>query len=184
MKWLHVFLFRSVHKSVVVCCCFFVISVHHLISVGVSLLLQGKTIPNNSLVNLDDLLYRTDTLQPTNANGLQTLMCVTDLVDCCETQRLGNWYYPNGRIITSRSQGNTFQTNRGQNEIVNNQQFYGSVRLWRRYTPAGRGLFRCELPDAKNVIQTLYVNICELCSTCTHISLCTYAFHMQCFLSQ
>ena len=84
-------------------------------------------------------------------------MCVTDLVACCESQELGNWHFPGG----DSGGGGTFQTNRGQNEVRNGQQFYGSVRLWRRYTPRERGLFRCELPDAKNVNQNLYVNICK-----------------------
>ena len=131
-----------------------------MLSVGVSLQLRGQTIPNNSLVNLDDFLYRTNSEQPTNVNGLQTLMCVTDLVACCETQGLGNWYYPDGNIVTGVGSP-TFVTNRGQNEAINGQQFYGSVRLWRRYTPTERGLFRCELPDANGVNQNLYVNICE-----------------------
>ena len=137
-------------------------------SSGVSLQLLGQTIPNNSLVNLDDLVYQSPvfpefTEAPTNANGRQTLMCVTDLVACCNTQGLGNWYLPDGNVITSDGGGATFRANRGQNELRNGQQFYGSVRLWRRYTPPWnqRGLFRCEIPDAENAEQTLYVNICE-----------------------
>ena len=80
---------------------FFLYFMHSLYSlVGVSLQLLGQTIPNNSLVNLVDLLYQVhNTPEPTNANGLQTLMCVTDRVDCCETPALGNWYYPNGSIV-------------------------------------------------------------------------------------
>ena len=133
----------------------------YTVSVGVSLVLQGQAIPNNSLVNLDDLLYVTSNDQPTNANGLQTLMCVTDLVDCCELPARGNWYYPDGRIVLYNTGGATFQRNRGQNEVINNQQFNGSVRLWRRYSPTERGLFRCELPDANGVNQSLYVNLCK-----------------------
>ena len=84
-------------------------------------------------------------------------MCVTDFVACCETLGLGNWYFPGGGVIVSGS-GGRFQTNRGQN---NGQQFYGSVRLWHRYTPPERGLFHCEIPDANSVNQNLYVNICK-----------------------
>ena len=132
---------------------------------GVSLKLQGVSIPNNSLVNLDDLLYRSDNMQrPTNTNGFhdKTLVCVTDLVDCCESQELGDWYYPDGNPIELDDNLDAkFQSNRGQN---NGQQIYGSVRLWRRYTPPERGLFSCELPDANNDTQILYVNICEFLS--------------------
>ena len=67
-------------------------------------MLLGQTIPNNSLVNLDDLVYQAPVdgfrEAPTNANGRQTLMCVTDLVACCETQGLGSWYYPDGNRVT------------------------------------------------------------------------------------
>ena len=90
-------------------------------------------------------------------------MCVTDLEACCEIQALGNWYYPNGSRITlnSKETGHSFKSNRGQNKVINGEQFYGSVRLWRRWTPMERGLFRCELPDADGVNQNLYVSICE-----------------------
>ena len=131
---------------------------------GVSLVLLGQTVPNNSLVNFEDLVYQAPLGgfrdAPTNANGRQTLMCTTDLVACCETEGLGNWYYPDGRIVTGEG-APTYRTNRGQNEEINNQQFNGSVRIWRYFTSLERGLFRCELPDAENVVQTLYVNICK-----------------------
>lgn len=79
----------------------------------------------------------------------------------------GNWYYPNGnRVPTAMSEGRvSFQRNRGPNEVINGRQFYGSVRLWRRYSnPPEKGRFRCDLPSAvdSSVNQTLYVNIGEL----------------------
>ena len=147
--------------------------------VGVSLQLHGVPIPNNSLVALDDLLRRTPkpgvSDPPTNANGLQTLMCVTDLKGCCETEELGNWYYPNGTRVPSDTGRYTFATflaNRGQNEVREGRQFFGSVRLWRRWSgPPERGRFRCELPSTSdhNVNQILYVNI--LCKILTSTSI-------------
>ena len=104
-------------------------------------------------------------------------MCVTDRVDCCDTEQLGNWYYPDGRtVVYSTESGHRFQSNRGQNEALNGQQFYGSVRLWRRFTPTERGLFRCELPYAENVVQTLYVNICKFTMIISSHSEVHYAF--------
>ena len=140
------------------------------ISVGVSLKLHGVAIPNNSLVEFDDLLYRRATdPDPTNANGLHDrgLVCVTDLVDCCDAPRTvrGDWYYPDGSVVPFDVPGGravAFRRNRGPNEIRSGRQFYGSVRLFRRWTPRNRGRFRCELPDANNVTQTLYANIGEL----------------------
>ena len=118
-------------------------------------------------MDFDDILYTACCNQdPTNANGLhdQTLVCVTDLVDCCDTPRTvrGDWYDPNGDVVTNTvSPG--FWSNRGPNEEINGHQFNGSVRIFRRYTPLQRGRFRCELPSAAdpNVTQMLYANIGE-----------------------
>ena len=96
------------------------------------------TIPNNSLVDIDDTLYTiNDGQNPTNGNGHdQTLVCVTDLVDCCDAPHTvrGNWYLPNGDVA-SNTRDREFHSNRGPNEERNGQQFYGSVRIFRRYTP-------------------------------------------------
>ena len=148
------------------CCCIYI---------GVVLQLDGVTIPNNSLVDIQDLLYRTyRDPYPTNANGLhnQTLVCVTNLEDCCSSPRTvhGNWYYSDGQVVkysTPGYSGPTFLSNRGPNEVRNGRQFYGSVRLfyrWSRQSALGR--FRCELPAADNpsVNQTLYASVGELFS--------------------
>ena len=138
-------------------------------AVGVSLKLQGTTIPNNSLVAFRDLLYTTPSdAVPTNNNPAQhdqALLCLTDLKNCCRSQQRGNWYYPNGALVLTGTShnGTAFRRNRGSNEMINGRQFYGSVRLWRRFTPRERGRFRCELPSAAEprVNQTLNVYICE-----------------------
>ena len=144
----------------------------HTCAVGVSLILHGVTIPNNSLVEFEDTLYTAPhpccNQDPTNTNGLhdQTLVCVTDLVDCCDTPMTvhGNWYDPDGNRLTSTASP-AFRSNRGPYEVVSGRQFYGSVRIFRRLTPprAQRGRFRCELPSAvnSNVNQILYAYIGE-----------------------
>ena len=121
-------------------------------------------------MDINDLLYRGHSdPDPTNANGLhnQTLVCITDLEDCCDSPRIvrGDWYYSNGNVVTLPRWGTTFLRNRGPNEIINGQQFSGSVRLFYRWSnPPGKGRFRCELPSANNpsVNQTLYANVGEL----------------------
>ena len=127
-------------------------------------------------MDVEDLLYRGPypccKANPTNANGLhnQTLVCITDLENCCSTPARGGWFYPDGSrvTVTTRQYGNydvaMFLANRGRKEIINGQQFYGSVRLWRWYSkPLERGRFYCELPCAAdgNVNQRVYVNIGE-----------------------
>jgi hypothetical protein len=105
---------------------------------------------------------------PASANA--SLQCITDLVDCCGNESStvrtehGDWYFPDGRRVEFGSPSPQFLVNRGPNEVINGQQFYGSVRLFRRYSAIiERGRFRCELPSAANptVNQVLYVNICE-----------------------
>ena len=126
---------------------------------------RGATIPNDSFVDLDDIVATSDV--PSNTNPINgTLLCVTDLEDCCAAPRTvrGDWYFPDGSRVGFGGSGAAFQANRGANEEINGQTVYGSVRLWRRYSGApGRGRFYCELPSAANpsVNQTLYVNICE-----------------------
>ena len=141
-------------------------------TVGVSLKVQGITIPNNSIVDVDDILYRTayghqSEIPLNNKSEIhdQALLCITDLVDCCRYPPRGDWYYPNGSVVEFDTDGaNTaFRRNRGPNEILEGRQFYGSVRLFRRWRPSERGRFCCELPSAASstVNQKLYVYICE-----------------------
>ena len=80
---------------------------------GITLKLHGVTIPNNSLVDLEDVLYRAPDRQgndqpPTNAHPHLhdgALLCVTDLVDCCDTPHTvhGDWYYPNGSTVPNNT---------------------------------------------------------------------------------
>ena len=93
-------------------------------------------------------------------------MCVTDLMDCCETQGRGDWYFPNETRVPFDTHPYTYATflaNRGQYEVIQGVHQYGSVRLWRRFTPTERGRFHCELPSVadQNINQILYVYIGE-----------------------
>ena len=119
--------------------------------------LDGLALPNNSLVDFDDI---PDFSSDSGVVDDSVLNCRTDLEACCNAGQpnvaapgVGEWYYPNGTALTfDGADGATFRRNRGSM----------NVRLWRRATPPERGRFRCELPNAQNVNQTVYVNICEL----------------------
>ena len=139
-------------------------------------------------MDIDDILYRAPIdgfrEDPTNNNSDlhdQALLCVTDLEDCCEfpcTVR-GDWYYPDGHIVTFNPNTSiTFRSNRGPHKVINGWQFYGLVRLFRRYSrPPERGRFHCKLSSAAdpNVNQTVYVNIGELHYNSNATSLCDIA---------
>ena len=122
--------------------------------------MRGEVVPSNSLVDIDDILFTTsDSQNPTNARPdqhNQSLLCVTDLEDCCETEMLGNWYFPNGNLVTNTGDP-SYRSNRGQKEVRNGRQFYGSVHLFRRRVPLvqNEGPYICVLPDRFNVDQTL-----------------------------
>ena len=133
-------------------------------------MLGGVTIPNNSFVDIDDVVTIGYGTRPSNgnSNSLRALLCITDLVDCCAAPHTvrGDWYFPNGQVVvnTPDIHDGIFRINRGPNEEINGQITYGSIRLWRRWSIApGRGHFRCELPSAADpsVNQTIYANICE-----------------------
>ena len=145
---------------------------------GVSLRFRGESLPSDSFVDFDDIFNAGSGSAPTNRNPAyedSVLQCVTDLVDCCGTEsdtpqnimhtERGNWYFPDGTTVGFGS-GTRFLVNRGPNEVINGEQFYGSVRLFRRFSAVPeRGRFRCELPSAAHPIiyrnQIIYVNICE-----------------------
>ena len=103
-------------------------------AVDVSLMVGTQIISNNSLVDIDDTLYtEIDDQIPTNANSEgrdPTLACVTDLENCCESPRRGSWYFPDGSLVTNTGT-RTFWVSRGQKEVINERQFYGSVRVFR-----------------------------------------------------
>ena len=126
-------------------------------------------------MDFDDVLNTgSPDIVPTNRNPAPdnaALECMTDLVDCCGTEpgsrmraQHGDWFFPDGNRVAFSSGGSQFLANRGPNEVIGEQQFNGSVRLYRRFSTAPeRGRFRCELPNAANpnVNLVLYVNICE-----------------------
>ena len=146
-------------------------------------MLLGETLPSDSFVDLEDVLNVGGRPLPSNrepASANDSLQCVTDLVDCCGTESgspvrtvRGDWYFPDGTTVGFGS-GTRFLVNRSPNEEINGQQFYGSVRLFRRFSGVTeRGRFFCELPNAANpsVNQAIYVNICEFVTllVCTNI---------------
>ena len=86
--------------------------------------------------------------------GVDALHCVTDQNACCRTlhtgvnMSIGNWYFPNGsRVLGSGGQRDFLRT-RGQSV----------VRLHRRRGGVN-GIYHCEIPDAMNVIQTIYIGV-------------------------
>ena len=138
-------------------------------AVGTSLELLSVDLPNNSFVEVNDLIdIPLGGLNPLPDRNLPTLHCFTDLVDCCNEPRSlgGEWYFPNGTALDFDflNEITTFRRNRGPNGLhgPGGAMVYGVIRLFRRGIPPERGRFCCEAPTAAGVNQTLCANICEL----------------------
>ena len=80
------------------------------------------------------------------------LLCMTNLTACCQPpytgengRNLGNWFFPNGTRVPSN--GDIYRT-RGQMVVRLNRRGGGED-----------GIYRCEIPGAMNVIQTIYIGV-------------------------
>ena len=119
---------------------------------SVHLTLKGAPIANHSFVDVDDI-----------GEGDAALLCHTNKTDCCmgHRNRAGEWYFSCNQDMKVGILGNPplasslFYRNRG----------LSVVRLNRHGNPSQRGCFRCEVPDANNVNQTIFVNIGMFFST-------------------
>ena len=93
------------------------------------------------------------------------LLCVTNLTACCRKPytdengpiySIGNWFFPNGTTVTSfGSHYRDFYRDRGQMVVRLNHRRVGV-----------NGIYRCEIPDSMNVIQTIYIGVysAKLCN--------------------
>ena len=78
------------------------------------------------------------------------LLCYTNNVECCESSRKGEWYFPNGTTVGTSVDGGDFYRNRGPSV----------VRLNRRNNAMmPTGVFCCEIPDANGTDQSIYVGV-------------------------
>ena len=106
--------------------------------------------------------------------GDDALLCMTNLTTCCRPpytgengSALGDWYFPNGTAVSDSSNQSDFHTTRGQMVVRMNRR-RGGVE----------GIYRCEIPDAINFTQTIYIGVysastgewsilfCSYCSVC------------------
>ena len=84
--------------------------------------------------------------------GDGALLCVTDQPACCRPPyyngAVGNWYFPNEtRVPSSGSQWN-FHRTRGRMVLPLHRRRGGES-----------GIYRCEIPDAMNNTQTMYIGV-------------------------
>ena len=103
--------------------------------------LRGTTYQNNSIVILENF-----------GEGDDALLCKTNQTACCRPPHSGsargNWFFPNGTRVPSAGNHLDFYRTRGQ-----------MVVLLHRRRGGVEGIYRCEIPDAMNVIQTKYIGV-------------------------
>ena len=107
---------------------------------GVGLFLNGRVLPNNSIVLLRDI-----------GEGSSGLFCLTDRARCCSNtaggERRGAWRFPNGSEVSS-------------NGAIYRTRSYSSVVLNKRNTfMEATGVYICSVPDNRNVIWNLYLGL-------------------------
>ena len=103
--------------------------------------LRGTIYQNNSLMALEDI-----------GEGDNALLCMTDQIACCRRPyvllSLGNWFFPNGTRVLSNDEQWDFHRTRGQSVVVLHRRRGGE-----------EGIYHCEIPDAMNVYQTIYIGV-------------------------
>ena len=87
--------------------------------------------------------------------GNDALLCVTNLSACCQRNRSasGNWFFPNKSKIFSTGHQTDFYRSRGHMVVRMNRRRDGE-----------EGIYRCEIPDSTDVIQTIYIGVYTACS--------------------
>ena len=79
--------------------------------------------------------------------GNDALLCITNLIGVNGSVR-GDWYFPDGTTVFSTHNDSDIYGTRG--EVV--------VHLYRKRGGV-EGIYHCEIPDAMNVTQTIYIGV-------------------------
>ena len=87
--------------------------------------------------------------------GDDALLCITNHTACCRPpytgvngSAIGNWFFPNGSRVPSSGNQTDFHRTRSQ-----------MVVLLHRRRGGVEGIYRCVIPDAMNVNQTIYIRV-------------------------
>ena len=105
---------------------------------------QRRSLSNNSYIYYPDI-----------SDGDQTLKCVTDNVNCCNSSIVGGWRDVRGEPVYEGADGTTcLYVTRGDGVIsLNRDRSCTSDHT--------SGLWRCNIPDPSGKMQSLYVYISD-----------------------
>ena len=96
---------------------------------------------NNSVVTITEI-----------GTGSAALHCTTTLLQCCFSGQGGanGWFFPSGDGVMRDESLPYYRTR---------EQYPGRLLLHRNPEATTTGIFRCDIPDASNELQSLYVGI-------------------------
>ena len=107
-------------------------------------ILRGRPYRINSNVTLENI-----------GEGDDALLCIANQTACCRPPYtgetgppVGNWFFPNGTTVFSEGNQSNFYSDRGQMVVRMNRRRDGV-----------EGIYHCEVPDAMNVIRTIYIGV-------------------------
>ena len=112
-------------------------------------MLRNQIYLNNSVVAINDI-----------GQGNNTLLCVTDKLDCCKPRNgtlQGEFYYPNNTLVRNQAQNDSLYRNRGPQVIRLNRKNDVVVPT---------GIYRCEIPDSTGKNRSIYINVTGLRMSC------------------
>jgi len=129
---------------------------HQATGQGVRILLNGVSHANNSIVTITDI----------GTDGT-ALLCTTTYSPCCDsTNPETQWYYPNGsEVLNSDESGipvGDLPFYRSRNTpafVLGFPDPIPSVRLNRHPEGTTTGIFRCTVPDANGVLQSMFLGV-------------------------
>ena len=127
--------------------------------------MNGAISPNHGFVLLDNI-----------GESRDALLCLTDQPACCRHPytgamgpAIGNWYFPNGTRVPSSGRQWDFHRTRGQMLVSLHRRRGGED-----------GVYSCEIPDAMNVIQILYIGVYSNTSgECMHDTCTAFCVHLE-----
>ena len=86
--------------------------------------------------------------------GDDALLCMTNRSEMNSSIAIGEWFFPNGTKVpgevVNETSGEKWDFYRSRGQMV--------VRMHRR-RGGEEGIYRCEIPDAMNVTQTIYIGV-------------------------
>ena len=112
---------------------------------GVYLSLKGMIYASNSVFSITEIGV-------TDTSTDNALKCVTDRMPCCSTDTVGQWFFPDGSQVSDNTSSPFYRSRGDDDGTVNLNRLNAGVM-----EPAGQ--FRCDVPDANGMSQTLYANI-------------------------